>query len=64
MKRLHVLVLAIAALADLYAVPPTKLTESSSPRARDAENAFNECLTTLDEEDLVWVTHVVTELCG
>jgi transcriptional regulator with XRE-family HTH domain len=53
----------LIALANLYAVPLTKLIGPSSPRALDAESTLNEQLAKLGEEDLVWVTDVVTELC-
>lgn len=53
----------LIALANLYAVPITKLIGLSSPRALDAERTLNEHLAKLGEEDLVWVTGVVTELC-
>lgn len=53
----------LIALADLYQVPLTRLIGPSSPRALDATNNLNEYLTKLGEEDLIWVTHVVTELC-
>ncbi|MGF6446490.1 helix-turn-helix domain-containing protein [Paraburkholderia youngii] len=53
----------LIALADLYAVPLAKLIGPSSPRALDATNTLSEYLTKLGDEDLVWVTQVVTELC-
>lgn len=53
----------LIALANLYAVPLTKLIGPSSPRALDAATTLNEHLARLGEEDLVWVTDVVTELC-
>ncbi|WP_233808893.1 helix-turn-helix domain-containing protein [Paraburkholderia sp. HP33-1] len=53
----------LIALANLYAVPLTKLIGPSSPRALDAATTLNEHLARLGEEDLAWVTGVVTELC-
>ena len=53
----------LIALANLYAVPLTKLIGTSSPRALDAESTLNEHLAKLGEEDLVGVTGVLTDLC-
>ena len=53
----------LIALANLYAVPLTKLIGPSSPRALDAANTLNEHLSKLGDDDLVWVTDVVAELC-
>ena len=53
----------LIALANLYAVPLTALIGQSSPRALDLESNLNEHLAKLGEEDLVWVTGVMTELC-
>jgi transcriptional regulator with XRE-family HTH domain len=53
----------LIALANLYSVSLTALIGQSSPRALDAESILNERLAKLGEEDLVWVTGVITELC-
>lgn len=53
----------LIALANLYEIPLTKLIGPSSTRPLDAVTTLNDHLSKLGEEDLVWVTSVMTELC-